>query len=1632
MLVVRGTYDLTRLGTLQILHDGVTSIGIGKQETCGAQDGGDTCPDGDRELDRGSCTAQTLFGEPYYQACGSQSSITYANPYPSCPFITLENKGPRTGDIWCRVARVHHDGLHLCKTGPHLLGEGFTPAHTTEIPSGTVPEIPYGAVAAPPAGSAPPSWSRARPPKSPPPPSPPPSSQDFCHVITIRAGPRSGTYLRVDDHVDSNQSPVPANQSALFGGPHVPEMDLRFVAEAQFFDWEMDEVCTEELHWQLMDKYVEQFPPPPPPPPPNTDPVERQKPPLETDPCHRNVPFIHSFGPGQSIHENKLGSFNGSQGFIEHRGALYEGEWTFSLVIATDELAAWTRYQLLQDGKRDEWHGGIHSSVGFGEQFECGREKTGSSPISAETLFGNHWFSCHQAGVAPTSNERCAAPGHCRTANCPFIVAEGHGPHPDDVWCRVSGISNDAAHHCKHDPTKYCHVITVRAGVVNGTYLRVDERTPDRDNGTLPSRTHGFFGGDKPLIDMNYISEFVAFNWELSDECTDHVHNSLLAKHVGQSDSGYAPSPPPPPDAGDNSASCAGHRPYVHSYAPDINSNKDGVYAGDAINSRGALFNGQWTIAMVIASDEWATWNHRQFMTNGYSHPTTRKGSSPEYDNMHSSIGVGRQMWCGYYEDGDRCNSGGAHELDRGSCTQQELFGADYFRTCGTSNYYNNCPYIVAEGSGPNYGDTWCAVASYTNDAMHLCKHDPSKNCHVITFRVGLSNGTYLRVDENSPSRNVNSLPDSRASFWGGSRPPSFDADSMHELMMWDFEMGETCTDHFHQELQAKHIVSHTAAGVNFSPPPPPHRWVEGAHEAVKESSEVCAGHVPWIHSYAPTVAVNTGGSYNGTGSGTPFVNRAALHHGEWTIFLVLTTDDLMSFRTRGLLTDASGRSHWGNIESRIGVGPQNYCGYHRTSCDGAEADRGSCSAQALWPDVDYYQCSDYHYGQSCPWITVEGAGPAYRDVWCRTAPFFDDAAHVCKDDPSKFCHVVSFRVGLRNGTYLRVDESPPDRSRAPLPQRQASFFGGAAPFLDTPRVGEFVAYNWELTDTCLDELHLSLMAKWIAPAPSGMAPSPPPPPPLQPDLVTRPESCGAAYIHTFAPAIYENRGGTWPGKSIENHMAALPRGEWTVVFVIAGSDFNHVKAKTFVSSSRGTANPWGNMGSSVGIGARDWCGRRDTGNSCDGNEVDRGWRCSKQNLFGGTADSSSLSHQDDFGGYYFCGSQGGYAGQAGGGYCPFIVAEGAGPRRQDLWCRVLPLHNDGTHHCAHDLTKFCHVVTVRVGKRQGSYMRVDEQAPDRSRNTLQERQAAWFGGRAPFIESQNVIEFMAYNYEMNDNCTNYAHERLMQKYLSSVATPGVGEGYETYPPPPPIALHSTTPFCTLANANYPDPVLQEGALTDSDYCCSETCRWAQDGQCDDGGEGSFYDACAFGTDCIDCGGPAARCVARMPIPWQPYIHTRQPNVHYNVNGRFRGSDIRSRVALYAGPWTVSFVIEHDTATFNGKAFWIRDGRTAESNGNIESSIGIVRPAQILVLHQHLLPLVPHSSPTRPPLVQLIQFGCKLNLEHAVSSRGLEHSQHHELTQTDAHLLPCCRAHNSAVARGSTHTRAGARMETRR
>ncbi|MCB9203501.1 MAG: hypothetical protein H6603_00875 [Flavobacteriales bacterium] len=46
---------------------------------------------------------------------------------------------------------------------------------------------------------------------------------------------------------------------------------------------------------------------------------------------------------------------------------------------------------------------------------------------------------------------------------------------------------------------------------------------------------------------------------------------------------------------------------------------------------------------------------------------------------------------------------------------------------------------------------------------------------------------------------------------------------------------------------------------------------------------------------------------------------------------------------------------------------------------------------------------------------------------------------------------------------------------------------------------------------------------------------------------------------------------------------------------------------------------------------------------------------------------------------------------------------------------------------------------------------------------------------------------------------------------------------------------------------------------------CDNTCSYAYDGTCDDGGQGSSYSLCDCGTDCADCGERTKRVGPGVP-----------------------------------------------------------------------------------------------------------------------------------------------------------------------
>ena len=90
-----------------------SSVGIGTQLNCGYGQTGTSCPGGNKELDRGSCSGQTLFGADDNYNCRVGAPMGS-----NCPFVVAAGEGPRSGDVWCRVTRIHNDAAHLCADDP--------------------------------------------------------------------------------------------------------------------------------------------------------------------------------------------------------------------------------------------------------------------------------------------------------------------------------------------------------------------------------------------------------------------------------------------------------------------------------------------------------------------------------------------------------------------------------------------------------------------------------------------------------------------------------------------------------------------------------------------------------------------------------------------------------------------------------------------------------------------------------------------------------------------------------------------------------------------------------------------------------------------------------------------------------------------------------------------------------------------------------------------------------------------------------------------------------------------------------------------------------------------------------------------------------------------------------------------------------------------------------------------------------------------------------------------------------------------------------------------------------------------------------------------------------------------------
>jgi hypothetical protein len=98
---------------------------------------------------------------------------------------------------------------------------------------------------------------------------------------------------------------------------------------------------------------------------------------------------------------------------------------------------------------------------------------------------------------------------------------------------------------------------------------------------------------------------------------------------------------------------------------------------------------------------------------------------------------------------------------------------------------------------------------------------------------------------------------------------------------------------------------------------------------------------------------------------------------------------------------------------------------------------------------------------------------------------------------------------------------------------------------------------------------------------------------------------------------------------------------------------------------------------------------------------------------------------------------------------------------------------------------------------------------------------------------------------------------------------PGHGGAVPPTPMPPTFMPPAPTPPTPMP----PTPIPPSTGHT-TGQLCENTCQWAFDRECDDGGPGSLYNICAYGTDCGDCGPRPAASGPGLGPPTPTHGHT--------------------------------------------------------------------------------------------------------------------------------------------------------------
>ena len=143
--------------------------------------------------------------------------------------------------------------------------------------------------------------------------------------------------------------------------------------------------------------------------------------------------------------------------------------------------------------------------------------------------------------------------------------------------------------------------------------------------------------------------------------------------------------------------------------------------------------------------------------------------------------------------------------------------------------------------------------------------------------------------------------------------------------------------------------------------------------------------------------------------------------------------------------------------------------------------------------------------------------------------------------------------------------------------------------------------------------------------------------------------------------------------------------------------------------------------------------------------------------------------------------------------------------------------------------------------------------------NGLGDPVANWLVENADAIGVQLIIwDRTIWNPSRSDKDREYGgphpHHDHLHVELNEDGASGAAPWFESGAMPPPTDPPPGSEDPPADGGSDPaDPSGPAPGATSS-AVCADTCPYAHDGECDDGGEGAVYDLCDLGTDCADCG----------------------------------------------------------------------------------------------------------------------------------------------------------------------------------